>query len=310
MAYNDPYSRPYASHDQYNAQEQYNPQDQYAPHQQYTDGPEYNPYGGEGPHQTYAQEGYQPYGAHAGGYRDEPRVQSPEPLGVPPAFQSKEAGYSNDIPSEFRKRKYAGQSGLWTAGGGLRCCGRFFLCTILVFFFLLISIVLALLLWVRPPNIVIGSIIPPTSSDVSVTSTGLTIPLSIDISVDNPNYFAVDFNKISVDLTYPIDNTPVGNGTKSAITFHSNSQTNFTLPFNVTYSTADDPNDKILVDIATKCGVIGSSKSDITIDYEITLGLHLGLINISPSISNSMSFACPLTSAEIQSIGGSILGGL
>ena len=110
----------------------------------------------------------------------------------------------------------------------------------------------------------------------------------------------MDFNQIAVQLTYPIDNTPIGNGTKSHITFNSNSQTNFTLPFNVTYSTSDDPSDKILIDLATKCGVVGSTTSPITIDYSIKLGLHLGIINISPSISNSMSFACPLTAAEIK----------
>lgn len=300
MSYNDPYSQQYAH------------QDQYAHQNQYAEGPEYNPYGGERqPHQTYAQEpAYEPYSTPAGGYQDNTRVQSPEQTPFPPNFQNKEGTFANETPSEFRRRKYGKQSGLWGGGGNVRCVGRFCGCTILVFLFLLISIILSLLLWVRPPNIVIGTITPPTSSDVQVSGDGLTIPLSIDISVDNPNYFAVDLNQITANLFYPINNTPIGNGTKSKITFASNSQTNFTFGFNVSYSTTNDPNDKVLLDLATKCGVIGGTQSPITIDYDIKLGIHLGVINISPTISNSMNFACPVTAAEIQSLGGSILGNL
>lgn len=78
MSYRDPYVEQYARSNQYN------------------DGPEYNPYGGnQQPHQTYAQEGYEPYSGPAEGYRDEPHVQSPEHTTFPPNFQGKEGGFVN-----------------------------------------------------------------------------------------------------------------------------------------------------------------------------------------------------------------------
>lgn len=127
MSYNDPYSQQYAH------------QDQYAHQNQYAEGPEYNPYGGERqPHQTYAQEPvYEPYSTPAGGYQDNTRVQSPEQTPFPPNFQNKEGTFANEYvqspvdapaadvnhrtPSEFRRRKYGKQSGLW-GGVSIKSC--------------------------------------------------------------------------------------------------------------------------------------------------------------------------------------------
>jgi hypothetical protein len=110
--------------------------------------------------------------------------------------------------------------------------------------------------------------------------------------VENPNYFAVSFSKIQAtvctclklstinvltaardQIFYPINNTNVGGGNATDITFNSHSETNFTFPFTISYQKSLDPNDKILVDIATKCGFIGGSKSPITVDYKISVSL-------------------------------------
>jgi len=178
--------------------------------------------------------------------------------------------------------------------------------------FLIISIVLSLLLWVRPPNITINNVGAPTNgSEIQLTSDGVDINLAVDIAVQNPNYFAVDFKKIEAQIFYPINNTNVGGGTETDIIFHSHSQTNFTFPFTISYKKSLDPSNKILVDIATKCGFIGGSKTQITVDYKISLALKIVFFTISPVVSNSMSFDCPLSQSDIQSLGGSsILGGV
>jgi hypothetical protein len=158
-------------------------------------------------------------------------------------------------------------------------------------------------------------------------------------SVNNPNYFGVSISKINADVCfcsnlflvnifayvptqifYPINNTKLGNGNESNINFPAHSQTNFTFPIDITYQTSLDPSNKILVDIATKCGFIGGgAKSQITVNYKITVGLgsytsdsqlltgqyaQIGIrifcITISPDISNSLSFDCPISQGDIS----------
>jgi len=290
MAFRDPYAERYGRSDQY------------------ADGPEFSPYAGNRqPHPTYDQGGYDPY------YHDEPQAQSPESTSFPPVGNKETNEFVNG-PSNMSARalkNYRYQTrALWTQGGRGRCVGRFCCCTLLVALFLVISMVLSLLLWVRPPNISIGGVNTPTSgSEIQVTSNGLNINLGVNISVENPNYFSVAFSKIQATIFYPINNTNVGGGNATDITFNSHSQTNFTFPFTISYQTSLDPSDKILVDIATKCGFLNGNKSPITVDYKISLGLKILFITVTPVISNSLSFPCPLSESDIKSLGPSLLGG-
>lgn len=42
-------------------------------------------------------------------------------------------------------------------------------------------------------------------------------------------------------------------------------------PFAIEYTEAIDPNKTIIKDIAVKCGFIGNSKSDIPVNYQLTV---------------------------------------
>jgi hypothetical protein len=79
------------------------------------------------------------------------------------------------------------------------------------------------------------------------------------------------------------------------------------------YTTAIDPQRVILNDILSKCGIGGDSgtKSPIKVNYDLTLKLKVRTafvqsswqilgVTISPTISNSASFDCPVTEADIQ----------
>jgi len=70
---------------------------------------------------------------------------------------------------------------------------------------------------------------------------------------------------------YPINNTLVGSGNESDITFNAHSQTNFTFPFTLDFSTNMASSTQILADLATKCGVGGGAVQDITINLDITV---------------------------------------
>lgn len=173
--------------------------------------------------------------------------------------------------------------------------------------FLIVSIVLSLALWIRPPSVVIGNV---QTSGVNVTGgTGLSINMGVNISVNNPNYFSVNFQKIEAEIFYPINNTLIGGGTSENIIFHSRSETAFTFPFMLSYQTTLDPQGKILIDLANKCGVNGGSKSNISVNYKITLGIRIVLVTISPVVANTFSFLCPISASELENMLKGAVGG-
>lgn len=66
-------------------------------------------------------------------------------------------------------------------------------------------------------------------------------------------------------LTYPINNYPVGGGVKENIDIGSNTQTNFTFPFSLNYNVSDTSSTAVLQDIVTKC----KAKQDLTVEYNL-----------------------------------------
>lgn len=66
-------------------------------------------------------------------------------------------------------------------------------------------------------------------------------------------------------LTYPINNYPVGGGVKQNIDIKSNTQTNFTFPFSLNYNISDTSGTAVLKDIVAKC----TAKQDLTVKYNL-----------------------------------------
>jgi hypothetical protein len=301
MAYRDPYT----SH---------NPQGYAAQSDQTL----YNPYTEYQPHASYEPQAANPaYGAGQTyqGYQDEPfnpPRQSGYDTGAAPAntgFRQADGTYEKGAdglatpvtPARVKDTSAAGvrawrydhQGNLWSKGGRGSCIGRFCCCFIFSFIFILISVVLTLALFIRPPNIVINGVAPPTNgSQVQITQDpALQLNLLVNISVNNPNYFDVAFSSVDLGITYPIDNTDFGGGHASDVVFKSRSYREFDFPFAVKYKPADDPSKKILLDLVSKC--LGDKRQNLTINYKISLGLKILVATIRPSVSNQFKFLCP-----------------
>jgi len=195
------------------------------------------------------------------------------------------------------------QGPLWTRGGRGRCIGRFFCCTFMSLVFVVVTILLTLVLFLRPPSITFGDV-TPMASGVQLTTNGVNINMGVNISVENPNFFNVNFKKINAEIFYPLNNnnTLIGNGTAKNIVFKSDAGTNVTFPFAINYSTTLDPQGHILLDLAEKCGVLGTTKSNLKVQYKITLGVQILFVTVSPSISNTFTFACPLDASDLQGL--------
>jgi hypothetical protein len=159
-------------------------------------------------------------------------------------------------------------------------------------------------LWIRPPNIIVGSgdnsTSPAVAQGVNLLSDGFQVNMDLPIQVNNPNYFSVTLTRVYAQIFYPINNTLVGNGTVNNVKLPSGSTTNFTFPFALVYTESIDPNLSILRDIASKC--IGSSKADLTVHYKLTVGVRVFFVTISPTISNSLSFTCPIDASVLEGL--------
>ncbi|KAG2157275.1 hypothetical protein DEU56DRAFT_763811 [Suillus clintonianus] len=286
----------------------YSDQQQGGHNQQYGDA-SYNQYDTRQPHQAYDQGGYDPH-TH-GEYRDDPNA-NPHILPTPYAPAVHEAnphdqpGFAKETgrqSQDFKAWRGGNSGGLWTRGSRVSCLGRFCCCTLMVAVFLIISILLALLMWVRPPDAIVGTVGPSTTQNaVQLSSGSIIVNLGVDLAVANPNYFSVSFKSIDAKAYYPINNTLVGTGNETDITFNSNSQTNFTFPFSLEFSTNMTSGLSILEDLATKCGVGGAAVQDITINLDITLGLRVLFFVVYPVVNIPASFACPITASDISSL--------
>ncbi|KAG1905894.1 uncharacterized protein F5891DRAFT_1007071 [Suillus fuscotomentosus] len=283
----------------------YSEQQQDSHNQQYGDAS----YDTRQPHQAYDQGGYDPQ--TMGEYRDDPNANpqvaatsyAPAAQEMNPYEQPNYAKKNGRQSQDFKTWRGENTAGLWTRGSRVSCIGRFCCCTMMIAVFLIVSILLALLMWVRPPDAIVGNVGPSTTQNaVQLNSGSITVNLGVNLTVVNPNYFGVSFKSINVDAYYPINNTLVGTGQETDITFNSNSQTNFTFPFSLEFSTNMTSSTQILTDLATKCGVGGGAVQDITIDLDITVGLRVLFFVVYPVVSIPASFACPISASDISSL--------
>ncbi|EIW60382.1 uncharacterized protein TRAVEDRAFT_45632 [Trametes versicolor FP-101664 SS1] len=282
--YNDPYA-----HGQYP--------------QQYQDAP-FNPY--EVQQQQHAQRPYD-----QGGYSD-PSDEYAASARAKESASGLRNGYGHGedavpVPmgektsSNMRQWRYEHQGKMWTKGSRARCFGRFFCCTIMIFLFLLISIVLSLALWLRPPNIIVGQPTPDLSTfAIDVNTESLSLGMPVNVSINNPNYFPVDITYLDAVVLYPINNTQIGSGHKGKVELKQFEQTNFTFPVTVAYNATSDPNGAVILDLAKHCGLVGSTATDVSLTVNVKVALKIFDIPISHTITNQVSFACPLSSVGTE----------
>ncbi|ORY99385.1 hypothetical protein BCR43DRAFT_436002 [Syncephalastrum racemosum] len=137
----------------------------------------------------------------------------------------------------------------------------------------------------------------PRFQQSATNSLAFQIHLGLDMSVINPNVAGASFENIKATAYYPTaPDQPVGGGELDDLNINSAATTNFTFPFTVNYDPAHDSNQKMILDIMTKCGLNGdpSQKQDLTIDYDITPTVRVVGFPISITLRKSANFPCPI----------------
>ncbi|KAI8344140.1 hypothetical protein BC941DRAFT_337234, partial [Chlamydoabsidia padenii] len=122
------------------------------------------------------------------------------------------------------------------------------------------------------------------------------INLGLNFTVVNPNVEGLTFEKIKATAFYPIQpDRPLGGGNMTNLRINPASRTHFVFPFQVQYDPSVDPGFSILLDIMTKCGLLGSSqKQDIRLNYDLRPTIRVIGIPISFTIHRFTSIPCPL----------------
>ncbi|KAL1406284.1 hypothetical protein Q8F55_007980 [Vanrija albida] len=189
----------------------------------------------------------------------------------------------------------------WTKGGGFRSTGRLVFCCLVVAILIIVSIVLAVLLYIRPPSVVVQTF-EADANKVTANAGQFQANITLEVSVNNPNWFNADFKEINVDIHYPgVPNGQFGNGFVKNANFKGYTRSTFAFPLMINYSLAQDPNQLIITDLNAKCG---NTQGQITIDYTIRLWLKILGVSIKPNIASSQTITCPLTGKEIAQVLG------
>ncbi|KAJ2958847.1 hypothetical protein NQZ79_g5593 [Umbelopsis isabellina] len=201
------------------------------------------------------------------------------------------------------------------------CCGCCSCCPMWVrwcaCFLLLILIALGITIGVlaalfKKPQVNFNGI-TQNSSIPAVQQNGSSFDFNFDINIGvvNPNVESATFTSIQAIAYYPTAPTvPVGGGILDDVHIGSNSISNLTFPFTITYDPSQSNGASMLADIATKCGILGGTPSDITINYKLIVTVDILGIKISPAIDESATFPCPISAGSLPSDLSSALGAL
>ncbi|GAA5822372.1 hypothetical protein JCM10212_004628, partial [Sporobolomyces blumeae] len=118
--------------------------------------------------------------------------------------------------------------------------------------------------------------------------------------------FGAKFDKISATAYYPTKpNDAIGGGSLSNVDIPKNSNSTIHFPFSINYTTSYDSDLSVLKDIAQKCGFLGSSESNLEVNYKVKTKVKVIAVSISPSFSSTASFACPLSESDLKGFLGS-----
>ncbi|RUS12830.1 hypothetical protein BC937DRAFT_86898, partial [Endogone sp. FLAS-F59071] len=133
----------------------------------------------------------------------------------------------------------------------------------------------------------------------TVNGTSWSIFTQLNIQVINPNIESITFSNVKAVAYYPTTagenpRPSIGGGQLASLKIDAKATTNITFPFQITYNPQQDTDQAVLTDIATKCGLLGGQKTPLTVDYDLTLSLKILFITISPTISETATFDCPI----------------
>ncbi|KAI8144797.1 hypothetical protein BJV82DRAFT_606279 [Fennellomyces sp. T-0311] len=192
------------------------------------------------------------------------------------------------------------------------CCGcctclprwMRYICCILLLLIIALGITIGVMAAVlKVPDVSVNGLVGEPQASMSGSTVAMNFTL--DISVDNPNGISITFEKIVAEAFYPGHHEQsIGGGELDNVKIDKNGVTDIQFPFNIEVDSSDDSSKAVVADLLSKCGLTGSQTQQLTIDYEVTPTVRVAGIPISPKISNSAKFDCPVSGLSALTGGG------
>ncbi|SAL95540.1 hypothetical protein [Absidia glauca] len=188
------------------------------------------------------------------------------------------------------------------------CCPRWarycscFCLLVLVALGIVIGVLAALF---KMPNVEMSGLESQPTVDITGGNT-IQLGFQLQVKVDNPNVEGITFDSIVAKAFYPDHHdVQLGGGEKHHVVIAKKAISAFTFPFNLTIPIANKSYQAIFADLSTRCGLDGSVKQPISIDYDIIPTVKVGALPISFTISNSAHFDCPDVISHLDDLGSS-----
>ncbi|KAI8877376.1 hypothetical protein K501DRAFT_161833, partial [Backusella circina FSU 941] len=124
-----------------------------------------------------------------------------------------------------------------------------------------------------------------------------TIPLKLNLNVQNPNPVDISLSNITATGYHPIPNgnqVQVGTGHLDSLFIPKNSNTTFAYPFDIKYDPADPNANTLLLTLIQKCGFTGDQPSNLNIKYSVKFAAKVLFVTINPTVADGVSIACPI----------------
>ncbi|KAL0091016.1 hypothetical protein J3Q64DRAFT_1855653, partial [Phycomyces blakesleeanus] len=138
----------------------------------------------------------------------------------------------------------------------------------------------------------------------SLDSSSFIIRTGLKIGVVNPNIESAYFEAIKAVAYYPTSpDIPVGGGVVEKLKIDAQGTTNFTFPFHVQYDAAQDSDQRMLMDISSKCGLLGGPKQNIVILYDLTPTIRVLSVPFSFTIRDKVNLPCPIKDGQLHTPG-------
>ncbi|KAI9474100.1 MAG: hypothetical protein EXX96DRAFT_580594 [Benjaminiella poitrasii] len=187
--------------------------------------------------------------------------------------------------------------------GCCTCCPRWYRwisCCLLLIIIALGIVVGVLAALFKTPTVEFTGV--QDNPNFNLTGTSANLNLVLGFTVNNPNIESVTFKTLVATATYHGDNTKIGGGTLNDLHIGSNSVTNFTFPFDISMNLLATETQLVASKIMSDCGIGGGTAQDIQLDYKVVATVSIIGIPISVPYSSTISFKCPIDSADQSSL--------